>query len=159
MGRMPCWTERVVIPYQVRSYQTGTELTNSKLCPTVVIPYQVRSYQTYLIMRKCTRIQNFRRNPLSSQVISNLGISKDEWAEMIRGRNPLSSQVISNCPKTGKRYPVYCRNPLSSQVISNFDKHCKHHRRFYQSRNPLSSQVISNVTATGVMVEAIHQQS
>ena len=39
--------------------------------PLVVIPYQVRSYQTEFPGAKKTVEKGARRNPLSSQVISN----------------------------------------------------------------------------------------
>ena len=43
----PLFPARVVIPYQVRSYQTAGQQSNlQRAINEVVIPYQVRSYQT-----------------------------------------------------------------------------------------------------------------
>ena len=94
-AKWPAKNSLVVIPYQVRSYQTQLVATIIKLRSQVVIPYQVRSYQT-----------GKSRNP-----------SKRER----EGRNPLSSQVISNILYLTflRRSTGFCRNPLSSQVISN----------------------------------------
>ena len=60
----------------------------------VVIPYQVRSYQTTMLFLTLSDSLTACRNPLSSQVISNLETGLD--AGRRGGRNPLSSQVISN---------------------------------------------------------------
>ena len=117
----------VVIPYQVRSYQTLPSL-EKEFAQTmgVVIPYQVRSYQTSNSLMLIRLPLGSRRNPLSSQVISN-AVSGPWAGGRFAGRNPLSSQVISNVCRTyhsPARWPA-CRNPLSSQVISNreFPKH------------------------------------
>ena len=87
----------------------------------VVIPYQVRSYQTNVFQRG-NRYDDECRNPLSSQVISNTRKERRDGRRNADGRNPLSSQVISNLDREGR--PVFetviGRNPLSSQVISNF---------------------------------------
>ena len=132
----------------------------------VVIPYQVRSYQTHDLLEE-TGKGRCSRNPLSSQVISNSSDFSDK-SDSAR-RNPLSSQVISNnLSSVLKRWQSHRRNPLSSQVISNAcepkDKGSGKSRvvipyqvRSYQTnrrpaasavraacRNPLSSQVISN---------------
>ena len=86
----------------------------------VVIPYQVRSYQTASSpggsCRYCPG-----RNPLSSQVISNRTFRATNLEEKLARRNPLSSQVISNQKGEKDKYEkaVSRRNPLSSQVISN----------------------------------------
>ena len=139
---------KVVIPYQVRSYQTQEEafkfrnqlvasrnplssqvISNLATQPAgspalrrgVVIPYQVRSYQTKRSCVRKPRKRSFGRNPLSSQVISNSRAPDRKSPARRSGRNPLSSQVISNSSNAG--IPVYrkylSRNPLSSQVISN----------------------------------------
>ena len=63
--------QSVVIPYQVRSYQTVELVLNwTSSRQRVVIPYQVRSYQTLSPYRKA-QTAGLGRNPLSSQVISN----------------------------------------------------------------------------------------
>ena len=64
----------VVIPYQVRSYQTGTpdRQDSARHFAGVVIPYQVRSYQTDAFPDCIGSPDAVSRNPLSSQVISNL---------------------------------------------------------------------------------------
>ena len=62
----------VVIPYQVRSYQTLLWVpgrSDPAFC--VVIPYQVRSYQTNNFPFHPYQLPEKSRNPLSSQVISN----------------------------------------------------------------------------------------
>ena len=85
----------------------------------VVIPYQVRSYQTDKKTHEKS-MQLKSRNPLSSQVISNLTYTMAYMVGCNFGRNPLSSQVISNGrPKFLPPFRKMGRNPLSSQVISN----------------------------------------
>ena len=86
---------------------------------SVVIPYQVRSYQTFNLA-DCHPCRKRRRNPLSSQVISNTG-KRRRNCSFSQGRNPLSSQVISNEKKKLSKvaFQLSGRNPLSSQVISN----------------------------------------
>ena len=64
----------VVIPYQVRSYQTYAPTGWFGYRWRVVIPYQVRSYQTNPLINGRKRPSPESRNPLSSQVISNLWI-------------------------------------------------------------------------------------
>ena len=60
------------------------------------------------------------RNPLSSQVISNLAAcSSKQCIVLLESRNPLSSQVISNWIVQQAYSLSDSRNPLSSQVISN----------------------------------------
>ena len=63
---------RVVIPYQVRSYQTEFLGAQASHAGYVVIPYQVRSYQTSMTLLS-SQPTTVGRNPLSSQVISNKG--------------------------------------------------------------------------------------
>ena len=86
----------------------------------VVIPYQVRSYQTQAILIACQSLDQARRNPLSSQVISNSSSFFRMQLHIQKSRNPLSSQVISNRASLAIK-PDWqsSRNPLSSQVISN----------------------------------------
>ena len=64
--------------------------------PWVVIPYQVRSYQTGLLPREIRDVDSRSRNPLSSQVISNVPPTGAKARSICGRRNPLSSQVISN---------------------------------------------------------------
>ena len=100
--------EQVYIPV-VREYE-------------VVIPYQVRSYQTHVMKLFMTLQVLLRRNPLSSQVISNLRAEAAE-ARLREAQVVIPYQVRSyqteNLPPAERRPCVVCRNPLSSQVISN----------------------------------------
>ena len=140
------WGKGVVIPYQVRSYQTWANSVGCWISRTkVVIPYQVRSYQTPLPTLEKEFAQT-SRNPLSSQVISNSRGRAGHGQGTARRRNPLSSQVISNVRLwlTIRALWGSCRNPLSSQVISNLGAQAAQAGYLASCRNPLSSQVISN---------------
>ena len=135
---------RVVIPYQVRSYQTDVPDWKLHAGGYVVIPYQVRSYQTN--HWHCRFMGNCKsRNPLSSQVISNIELT---WkASLGTSRNPLSSQVISNGIGVPIIWNVVWRVVIPYQVRSYQTKGPARtiQSRGEGSRNPLSSQVISNM--------------
>ena len=113
---------RVVIPYQVRSYQTRKAAEqNRPKTYSVVIPYQVRSYQTGMGLLTLPAGSPARRNPLSSQVISN-GTRRRKQRKPLGVVIPYqvrSYQTYSLRFRPGSTPP--CRNPLSSQVISNND--------------------------------------
>ena len=85
----------VVIPYQVRSYQTQVVApVVGQVVALVVIPYQVRSYQTFLFM--ISQVRKYVVIPYQVRSYQTKGKNaKTRWQEFC-SRNPLSSQVISN---------------------------------------------------------------
>ena len=94
----------------------------------VVIPYQVRSYQTYTLESMFASCM-VGRNPLSSQVISNefpkKGLYGCSYGNVVIPYQVRSYQTEHGVQDSEGREGVG-RNPLSSQVISNLLGHETH---------------------------------
>ena len=142
MGQQPEYP--VVIPYQVRSYQTRSEREFlRKLSDLVVIPYQVRSYQT---LRQARRYA-----ARASRVVIPYQVRSYQTRAHPGEADEGGAVVIPYQVRSYQTQILYYlekisgRNPLSSQVISNRKEKPFSELKRLKRRNPLSSQVISNL--------------
>ena len=87
----------------------------------VVIPYQVRSYQTHNMRITAMRKRMQRRNPLSSQVISNQALTFLPSSFLLPVVIPYQVRSYQTSFNAARKQAKAAerRNPLSSQVISN----------------------------------------
>ena len=134
----------VVIPYQVRSYQTLDGLQGILGGGQVVIPYQVRSYQTKKLGGKWDADSRCR-NPLSGQVISNR-LTREGICQLSRSVViPYQVRSYQTAEAQGLTVGEYLGVVIPYQVRSYQTKEKAEFRQNnIDCRNPLSSQVISN---------------
>ena len=141
----------------------------SRLETAVVIPYQVRSYQTVRLISRAVRCACSCRNPLSSQVISNLPVfgpsarpdgvvipyqvRSYQTSSSISLSDNLSDVVIPYQVRSYQTsWPPEKLPVLSGQVVIPYQVRSYqttrawslYHKTLMVGRNPLSSQVISN---------------